>query len=113
MDGKAVRPISKLFGKSYAPGDPIPAEVISKITPQVLRTLVNKGDIEVAGMIADAGGGGVAQHLQARADRADDRIKKLEAANTALEARLAALEAKDGGTAIVTRRSRRKAGEAK
>ncbi len=82
MTAKALRNIDRLAGKPYKAGDSIPDAVIAQISGQVLRSLVDSRTIEVAGM--DAGGGGGAAHVQARLDRQDDRIKKLEAAVSTL-----------------------------
>lgn len=101
MDAKALRNIPKLDGKSYMAGDPIPAAAIAKMTPQVLRTLVDSRSIEVAGMEPSGGGSGGNAHLMARTEKLGEQVKKLEAARaadakiiSALSARLDALEGK-------------------
>ncbi len=96
---KALRHIPELCGKAYAPGDPIPAAAIAKITPQVLRVLVDQHSIEVEGMEPSGKGSGGMQHLIARIDRQGEQIKAMETARaedaktiSALGKRLDALE---------------------
>lgn len=100
--GTALRPIDKLFGKAYAAGETIPPDVVARMTPQVVRSLVNKGDISVEGMTADTGSGGMSQHLMARIDKLDDTSKKqaklIEAQAKEMEAMRAQLAALAAGT---------------
>lgn len=101
MMAKALRNIDKLAGKSYKAGDAIPEAVIAKITPQVLRSLVETHTIEVPGMESKSNSPGQNAHLMARLDKQSEQIKKLEAGRaddaknmSALAKRLEALEGK-------------------
>lgn len=87
---KALRNIDKLAGKSYKSGDEIPDAVISKISPQVLRSLVEARTIEVPGMEAAAASPGGMAHIMARLDKQGEQIKKLEARLSAQEGKTAA-----------------------
>lgn len=98
MAAKALRNIEKLAGKSYKAGEAISDAVIAKITPQVLRSLVENHTIEVPGMEAKGAGTGGMAHVMARLDQQADLIKKLTAANAAMEKRLDAIEGKKSAT---------------
>lgn len=98
---KALRHIPELCGKAYEPGAPIPAAVIGKISPQVLRVLVDQHAIEVDGMEASGKGAGSMTHVTARLDAHSDRLKGVDKTTgeilktlSSIEKRLAALEAK-------------------
>lgn len=98
---KALRDIAKLDGISYKAGSTIPDAVIMKISPQVLRSLVESHTIEVPGMESKSGGSGASAHLMARLDKQGEQIKKLEAGRaedaknmSALVKRMEALEGK-------------------
>lgn len=98
MAARALRNIDKLAGASYPAGATIPDDVVAKISPQVLRSLVNGAALEVDGMERGADAGASA-HIKARQDQHHERIQKLEAANVEFRAshddlakRLATLE---------------------
>lgn len=103
---KALRNINPLLGKAYATGDTIPDAVISSLSPQTVRALINNHSIEVEGMDPDRGSG-VGAHLKAVTEKHHERIK-------ALEARLDALEGKapaEGETETPPAKKRRKSSE--
>jgi hypothetical protein len=86
-EGKALRAIRMLDGRSWAPGEIIPAVVIAKIKPEALRQLVVRGDMAVDGV--DAGNSsspGQLAHLTARLDKQADQIKRLESQVAELKA---------------------------
>lgn len=91
-NGKALTNIPEMDGKAYAAGAKIPAAVIAKITPQVLRSLVDGGKIEVEGMEQSAGGSGGQAHIMARLDQQSDQIKALVAGCKTLTDRVISLE---------------------
>lgn len=83
-DATAIRPIAKLFGKSYAAGEVIPAEVISRMTPQALAALVANRHIDVPGM-EPADGHGANQHLKAKIEKLEEQNRKLVSSNAVLQ----------------------------
>lgn len=93
MTAKALRPIAKLHGVSYAAGSEIPDAVIARMSPQVVKALVNRGDLEVEGMEAAGATAGISQHLGARIDKHNDMLKAGEVAHADNAKRIAALEA--------------------
>ena len=79
-EGKALRTINKLDGRSWETGEVIPPAVIAKIKPEALRQLVVRADLAVDGVDnagATASPGQLA-HLTARLDKQGDQIKRLE-----------------------------------
>lgn len=99
MAARAIRPISKLLGKSYEAGQEIPADVIGQISPQALRSLINNHHIEVDGQEPDAGS--TSQHLRAKCERLDEKCKQqdrqiavLQQSHDDLAKRVAAMEGK-------------------
>lgn len=91
-DGKALTNLQEFGGKSYKAGDKIPGKVIATLTPQVLRSLVDGGKIEVEGMEPGSGPSGGQAHIMARLDQQADAIKKLAAGFNKLAAEVAALK---------------------
>lgn len=77
-EGKALRLIPKLDGRSWTAGDVIPPAVIAKIKPEALRQLVVRGDIAVDGVDGSNASPGQMAHLMARQDKQGDQIKRLE-----------------------------------
>ena len=76
-------------------GQKIPGAVIAKLTPQVLKSLVDNYKIEVDGMEPSSGGGaGGMAHLTARLDQQGDQIKGLLAAVKHLTEQVSALGGK-------------------
>ena len=95
MQATVKREVKMLAGKPRKPGDVIEPEALERISQQALQALIDGGYIEIAGMSRSQGEGmGGAAHLRARQDQLDDRVKKLETANSALLKRLEALETK-------------------
>lgn len=99
MSATALRPIHKLFGKSYKVGEEIPDDVIAQMSPQSLQALVSNQHIDVPGMEAK-GGTGAIQHMKAKVEKLEEHHKKslstiavLQQAKDDLAARVTALEA--------------------
>ena len=88
----ALREIPKLFGKSYATGAEIPAAVISQMTPQALRALVDNRTIQVE-VMSPGTGAGMDQHLKAKVDGLEKRLAKAEKGLTAAEKAFKTLQA--------------------
>lgn len=84
------RPMAQFNGRAVVRGEIIEADELSKLSPQSLRSLVENGYLRVDGMAAGPSSS-VEQHLRARADQHDDRIKKLEDANAELASQNALL----------------------
>jgi hypothetical protein len=117
MQATVKREMHSFLGKPRKAGDVIADEEIAKVSPQTLKALINNGQIEIEGMTPGEGANaGTLQHIRARQDAHDDRLKKAEASNVELRARLEALEAKmgDGGDAVTakTTKSKREARKA-
>lgn len=87
MQATVDRPMDKFLGKPRTRGEVIDADELAKVSPQMLRSLVDSGYLRVDGMVAGPGSS-VEHHLRARVDNLEDRVKRLEAANADLVARL-------------------------
>lgn len=111
--GRALRHIAKLGGKSYKPGELIAKSVMEGMGPHLVKTLVDRGEIEVGGMTADAAAGNA--HNKARLDSLHDKVNSLSktvemlvAANDDLAKRMAKQE---GGKAKKARAEKPDAGK--
>jgi hypothetical protein len=82
--------MDRFLGRAVKRGEIIPAEDMAKLSPQATRGLIDGQYISMAGMAPNsaATSPGMETHLRARVDNLEARVKKLEAANADLLARI-------------------------
>lgn len=79
MEARVERQMDLFLGKSRARGDIIPDEELAQVSQPMLHSLVENGYLCIAGM-SPGRDSGMEQHLQARVDNLEDRVKRIEAA---------------------------------